>query len=160
MTVGFMLTVLAKTTKKLPAYLFSQWLNSPEFSLRRVMRADNLRDPFRLTHINSPEYRKLWPTAPDYLNTLEHAASGKALLDLMLPNVNEYQECFYRALMELRLGAELEPILKTLSSEWNRITEKSGREVQREEYLKYLARYGAVLPNGFAVATSKASLSK
>lgn len=146
MTVGFMLSILKESRKKLISYLFIQWLNSPEMSLRRVMRSDNLRDPFRLSHVDSKEYRSSWPTAGDYLNILKRAGSGAALLDLMIPNVEKYTECFYVILTKLRLGAPGQIALQELTRSWDKVTAQCGRERQREGYASYLTRFGAMLP--------------
>ena len=48
-----MLCVFERSKRKEAAYLFMQWLNSPEVSLERVMLPYSLRDPFRLSHISS-----------------------------------------------------------------------------------------------------------
>ena len=48
-----------------------------------------LRDPYRLSHYASEEYRGRWPNAGDYLDTLEAAADG-ALLDIIMPGSAEY----------------------------------------------------------------------
>ena len=71
---GFGLGVSADSQNKEAAYLFIQWMNSPETSLQRVMLPFALRDPFRVSHFKSPLYRSMWPAAPEYLDTLEAAA--------------------------------------------------------------------------------------
>lgn len=145
MTVGFVLSVLANSGKKEAAYLFIQWLSSPEISLQRVSRLDTLRDPYRYSHIQSPEFRSRWPAAGDYLDTLEKAANGYTFVDLMIPGAHAYQEAFYEVLTNMRLGTPVEPALQQLAISWERITENLGRARQRRAYADYLKRPGATI---------------
>ena len=75
LALGFLLCVFQRSRSKEAAYLFLQWLNSPEISLERVMLPYALRDPFRISHISSPKYRARWPAAKEYLDTLGAAAT-------------------------------------------------------------------------------------
>ena len=68
---GFLLAVSPDSKNKEAAYLYIQWLHSKQESLKNVMRPLGLRDPFRLSHYDSPEFRNLWPTAGDYLDILK-----------------------------------------------------------------------------------------
>ena len=54
---GFILGVSADSQNKEAAYLFIQWVTSPTISLQRVMLPYALRDPYRLSHYASEEYR-------------------------------------------------------------------------------------------------------
>ena len=62
---GFCLAVSADSPNKEAAYLFIQWMTSPTISLQRVMLPYALRDPYRLSHYASEEYRGRWPNAGD-----------------------------------------------------------------------------------------------
>ena len=77
-TPGFHLGVSADSPNKEAAYLFIQWMTSPTISLERVMLPYALRDPYRLSHYASEEYRGRWPNAGDYLDTLQAAAERRA----------------------------------------------------------------------------------
>ncbi|MHA3775377.1 extracellular solute-binding protein [Verrucomicrobiota bacterium sgz303538] len=147
MAVGFVLSVLAHSQKKEAAYLFIQWLTSPEISLQRVMRWDTFRDPYRYSHIHAPEFRALWPTAGEYLDTLEKAASGAALLELIIPGAHEYQEAFYETLTNIRLGTPVETAVTQMAQSWERITERYGRARQRKAYAEFLKLKGATIPH-------------
>jgi multiple sugar transport system substrate-binding protein len=144
--LGFMLSVMARSRHPEAAYLFIQWLNSPEISLQRVTLPYSFRDPYRLSHVRSPAYRQLWPTAPAYLETLRQGADV-ALLDLILPGAFEYEEAFFVALTDVRLGAMPEEALRRMAETWNVITERFGRGRQKRAYEAFLARPGA-LPKG------------
>jgi len=52
LAAGFALSVSASSKQKEAAYLFIQWLNSPEISLERVQLPYALRDPFRDGHFS------------------------------------------------------------------------------------------------------------
>jgi multiple sugar transport system substrate-binding protein len=147
MALGWLLTVLSDSRQKEAAYLFLQWLSSPEISLQRVMLPYALRDPYRQSHITSPAYRALWPAAPEYLDTLKSAAST-ALLDLTLPGAPEYEEAFYRAASDVRLGTEVGVAMDQMAAAWEAITDRYGRSRQRTAYQDFLRRPGAKLPLG------------
>ena len=72
---GFISGVSPDSKNKDAAYLYIQWMHSKDQSLKNVMRPVGLRDPFRLSHYDSPEYQALWPTAPDYLEVLKDGAA-------------------------------------------------------------------------------------
>lgn len=145
MAVGFVLSVLARSQRKEAAYLFIQWLSSPEISLRRVMRPDSLRDPYRFSHVQAWEFRQRWPTAGEYLDTLESAASDAGLLELMIPGIYEYQESFYEALTNIRLGTSIEAALRQMTDSWDQITDRRGRGSQRNAYADFLRQPGAMM---------------
>lgn len=144
MALGWLLSVLSRSRQKEAAYLFTQWINSPEVSLKRVMLPYTLRDPFRQSHVMSPEYQSLWPTAPAYLETLKTAA-GKAYLDLTIPGAPEYEEAFYKAVNDVRLGTEIGQATDQMAASWEAITERYGRSRQRTAYEDFLGRQGAKL---------------
>jgi multiple sugar transport system substrate-binding protein len=142
MALGWLLAVLADSRQKEATYLFLQWLNSPAISLQRVMLPYTLRDPFRKSHIASPAYRALWPTAPEYLDTLK-MASLKAFLDLTIPGAPDYEEAFYRAASDVRLGKDVGGAMGDMALAWEAITERYGRSRQRDAYAHFLRREGA-----------------
>ncbi|MDP2311293.1 MAG: extracellular solute-binding protein [Pseudomonadota bacterium] len=133
LAVGFVLSVLARSQHKEAAYLFIQWLTSPEVSLDRVMLPYGLRDPYRRSHIESPAYRALWPGAPDYLDTLEKAAE-RASLDLGLPGAVDYEAAFRVAVTEIGQGGGVEPAIQRMAARWDEITRAEGRGLQRRAF--------------------------
>jgi multiple sugar transport system substrate-binding protein len=144
LVLGFMLCVFEKSRKKELAYLFSQWLNSPEISLERVMLPYALRDPFRISHIKSPKYRSRWPAAPEYLDTLAAAATtGKALLDLVLPGHADYADAFFIAITDVRLGTAVPVAMKRMADRWDVVTDRYGRPSQKAAYAEYLKMPGS-----------------
>jgi multiple sugar transport system substrate-binding protein len=144
MALGYLLSVFSRSHQKESAYLFIQWLNSPEISLERVMLPYALRDPFRKSHITSPEYRALWKDAPEYLDTLA-AATEVALLDLIIPGHADYADAFFVAATEIRLGSDVASAMQRMAGRWDAVTDGHGRSAQRAAYLQYLGQPGATL---------------
>ncbi len=138
MAVGFLLTVQAQSLHKAAAYLFIQWLNSKETSLDRVMLPYALRDPFRFSHFESPEYRGLWPNASEYLDVLRSAATDRAWMDLSIPGANSYAEAFFEALARANRGVAIVDALNRLAADWDELTSRLGLEAQRAAYAEFL----------------------
>lgn len=137
LSVGFVLSVTAESHAREATYLFFQWLTSPRISLERVKLPTALRDPYRESHLTSKGYRSLWSTAPEYLDTLRQAAKV-ALIDLSIPGAALYQNAFFVALTDVRLGMTPDAAMTNLVAAWNRITDARGRDGQREAYRYFM----------------------
>jgi multiple sugar transport system substrate-binding protein len=142
LAAGFSLAVAANSDKKELAYLFAQWLNSQEISLERVMLPYALRDPFRTSHFQSEEYRNLWPSAPQYLDTLQEAANS-GLLDLSIIDTFAYEESLTRAIVSALAGGDPASLLADAAEEWDELTEDIGVEDQRAAYQNWASKPGA-----------------
>jgi multiple sugar transport system substrate-binding protein len=140
--VGFALSVSSTSKNKEAAYLFIQWLNSKQTSLERVQLPYTLRDPFRTSHYESPEYRGLWPDAGAYLDTVK-LSGEKGLLDLSLLQQDKYDEAMSKALSSLFAGTSPKEVADSLAATFDGITEKVGAERQREIYLSWASKPGA-----------------
>ncbi|MFO1070906.1 MAG: sugar ABC transporter substrate-binding protein [Geminicoccaceae bacterium] len=139
---GFIMGVSADSKHQEAAYLYAQWMNSKAQSLQNVMRPVGLRDPFRTSHYNSPEYQALWPTAPDYLKVLqEGAANGYA--DFSLIDTFKYQDAMSRAVISAIGGTDPKEALDALAAEWDQLTEQIGVDKQREVYTAWAAKPSA-----------------
>ena len=139
---GFNISVAAGSPNKELAYLFIQWLNSPEISLQRVMLPFALRDPFRISHFESTLYRNLWPESGDYLDRLLDAGQ-KASLDLFLPGAAEYHDAVDRACTSTWAGTDPQEALDNAAAEFNEITDRLGRDQQKQAYANYIQMAGA-----------------
>lgn len=142
MAGGFVLGVSADSPRQELAYLFSQWLNSPEISLQRVTLPYALRDPFRLSHFASEEYKQLWPEAEQYLETLQLAAEN-ASLDLIMPGGQEFLDSIDRAMTSVYAGADPQAALDTAAADFNGIVERLGLDRMKAAYANYLTMPGA-----------------
>ena len=140
--VGFALSVSSTSKNKEAAYLFIQWLNSKQTSLERVQLPYTLRDPFRTSHYESPEYRKLWPDAGAYLDTIK-LSGEKGLLDLSLLQQDKYDEAMSKAISSLWAGEDPQALLDKMAAQFDAITEKVGVDKQKEVYAAWAAKPGA-----------------
>jgi multiple sugar transport system substrate-binding protein len=139
---GFSLGVSADSPSKEAAYFFIQWMTSPSISLQRVMLPYALRDPYRLSHFASEDYRAQWPTAGAYLDTLQAAADG-ALVDIIMPGSAEYQTAIDQAVTSGMSGTPVEEALAVGNAAFNEITDRIGRESQIAAYENFKALPGS-----------------
>lgn len=142
LAAGFSLAVSSSSDNKELAYLFIQWLNSPEISLERVMLPYALRDPFRDNHFASDEYKALWPDAPAYLEALQ-AAAETGLLDLSLIQTDRYEEALRQATSRVWAGEDIQAVLDDTAAQWDAVTERIGVDAQREAYEAWAAKPNA-----------------
>ncbi|MBI1879305.1 MAG: sugar ABC transporter substrate-binding protein [Chloroflexi bacterium] len=139
---GFNLGVSTDSKNKEAAYLFIQWLNSPEISNQRVKLPFALRDPYRLSHYEDILYQNLWPAAPDYLKVLKEGADV-GVSDLGIPGAREYEEALDRAVTAAYAGTDPQEALDTAAGEWDAITDRIGADVQKaalDEWIKNLGK--------------------
>jgi multiple sugar transport system substrate-binding protein len=130
---GFALGISSQSRNKEAAYLFIQWMNSPEVSLERVQLPYALRDPFRENHFADDEYASRWPEAPEYLATLQEAAET-GLLDLSILQTASYVEVLGRAIQAAISGTDPKEALDRAAAEWDSLTEQIGVNAQRAAY--------------------------
>jgi multiple sugar transport system substrate-binding protein len=142
LAAGFSLAVSSNSRNKEAAYLFAQWLHSEEISLQRVMLPYALRDPFRISHYESEEYRNLWPYAGEYLDILREAAED-GLLDLSIRNTFAYEESLTRAITAAFAGMDPQAALDQAAQEWDALTEQVGVDAQRAAYEDWAAKPNA-----------------
>lgn len=140
LAAGFGLSLAKHSKNKEAAYLFMQWLSSKEISLNRVKIPYSLRDPYRMSHFDSASYRKLWPNANEYLDTLKEA-STKGLLDLSLLQINLYENSLLeglKAAFSKKLSPEM--ALGHVATQWNQITKSIGIDKQKTYYQEWKKR--------------------
>ena len=147
LAAGFALSVAAGSKKKVPAYLFIQWLNSEEISMERVQLPYALRDPFRNSHFQSAEYKARWPEAPQYLAALQ-AGAVSGLLDLSLIQTDKYEEAIRQGVSRLWAGEDPQTILNDVAAQWDAVTERIGVDKQRAAYEAWAKK-----PNAYPAAT-------
>ena len=142
LAAGFALSVASTSKNKELAYLFIQWLNSEETSMKRVQLPYALRDPFRDSHFTSKEYLSKWPDAKDYLAALQ-AGSKTGLLDLSLIQTDKYEEALRQGVSRLWAGDDPKKILDDVAKSWDETTQKIGVEKQKAVYKAWAAKGGA-----------------
>ncbi len=142
LAIGHALSVSSTSRNKEAAYLFIQWMNSEEISIKRVQLPYTLRDPFRVSHYTDAEYLNRWPDARDYLSTLK-LASETGLFDLSLIQTDKYEEALRQGFSRLWAGDDPKVILDDVAQQWDKITEQVGVKKQRGVYSSWAAKPGA-----------------
>jgi multiple sugar transport system substrate-binding protein len=137
MASGYVKALAADSQNAEAAYLFMQWVTSPPVSLVRVMLPYTLRDPYRMSHYNSPDYRALWPAAKDYLSTLCEA-SNNGVVDIVMPGSQDYALSVDQMCTSVWAGADPKGALEKCAAEWNATTDKIGTDSQRAAYAQFL----------------------
>ena len=146
---SFIKAVMATSEKQEAAYLFNQWATSPSISLQRVQLPYTLRDPYRLSHYRSPQYKRLWKGADQYLKALCEAANN-AVLDLMMTGGADYANAIDRAMTAMYAGKDVQQALDGAAKEWDGITKKLGTDKQRQSYQAFLKLPGSTGKNTIA----------
>jgi multiple sugar transport system substrate-binding protein len=139
---GIMLALSTNSQNKDAAYLYMQWLHSAQESLKNVMRPLGLRDAFRMSHYESPEFQNLWPGAQDYLAVLREGAQ-QGYADLSVLSTYRYWDSMGRAVVAAIGGKDPKEALDELAAEWDMITEEIGVDTQREAYLVWASKPSA-----------------
>jgi len=134
---GFSLGVNTQSRHKEAAYAFIQWWTSPEISLQVVMLPFALRDPWRISHFESPLYRNAWGNAGEYLDTLREAAINGAW-ELGIPGGLEYLRAIDQACTAAYAGKDVQEALDEAARKWEKITDRLGREAQKKAYDQWL----------------------
>lgn len=136
MASGYVKALAADSANPEAAYLFMQWVTSPPVSLVRVMLPYTLRDPYRMSHYNSADYRSLWPAAKDYLSTLANAANT-GVVDLIMPGWQDYALSLDQMCTSVWAGTDPHEALTKAAAEWDGITDKIGVDAQRAAYAQF-----------------------
>ena len=142
MASGYVKALAAGSANREAAYLFMQWVTSPPVSLVRVMLPYTLRDPYRLSHYNSPVYRSLWPASKDYLINLANA-SNEGVVDLIMPGWQDYALSIDRMCTAVWAGTDPKAALATAAAEWDQTTQKLGADSQRAAYEQFQKLVGS-----------------
>jgi multiple sugar transport system substrate-binding protein len=113
------------------AYLFAQFVTSPEIS-PRMLEQPGYADPYRYSDFESPLVQRIYD--PKFLPVqLENASI--AVPDLMLKGAGEYSLALDKNLVDSFVGAKSpEQAMKDTAGEWEKITDRLGREEQIEAW--------------------------
>ena len=143
---GFSKALAADSANPEAAYLFMQWVCSPEVSLARVMLPYALRDPYRISHFKSELYGQLFPSAKEYLINLNNSANV-ALLDPIMPGAQDYFLSLDRMATSVWAGEDPQKALETAAAEWDQTTDRLGVESQKAFYEEFKKLPGATAEN-------------
>ncbi len=142
MASGYVKALAADSANAEAAYLFMQWVTSPPVSLVRVMLPYTLRDPYRMSHYNSPDYRALWPASKDYLSALAEAANT-GVVDMIMPGWQDYALSLDQMCTSVWAGTDPHAALTKAAGEWDGITDRIGVETQRAAYQQFMKLPGS-----------------
>lgn len=140
---GRILGVAARSLQPDVAARVARYMTGPEVSARLITRADTINDPFRFSHFEHPERQVLFPDpalARDFYRTLQ-AALARPMADLTVPGGWEYTRILDEAIGRALRG-ELTPAqaLEEAARQWEAVTDRYGRETQRQAYLDWQER--------------------
>jgi len=116
------------------AYLFAQFITSPELSVRSIPQPGYL-DPYRIVDLKSTAVRKAYgaPTMAAIARNMPVQVP-----DLQLQGVAQYYEALDANLSAAWAGSQsAEQVVEKTATEWNKITDRIGREKQIKQW-RYL----------------------
>ena len=144
MTVpGYSIIVNAHTKQPPEAvYLVAQWLTSPEQLKRANLNLAGNTDVIRQSIFNDPEVREKIPGGGEYLDA-QMANMAQGYPELVLPGSEEYSQVVEIEVSRYMTGetATAQEAVDNMAEEWERVTDKHGREKQEELYNDYLDSY-------------------
>jgi multiple sugar transport system substrate-binding protein len=108
-----------------------EFISHPEQSLKIVMDPKTIMDPWRVSHLRSETFRQAFPGADEYLTAIEKSFPH-VVPDPVIPGANEYQRKLSFEITEA-LAKRKSPreALDTAAQEWEKITDRRGRDKQK-----------------------------
>src|SRR5262249_42160654 len=116
-----------------------EFISLPEQSLKIVMDAKTIMDPWRgshlrppqVSHLRSEKFRKLFPDADKYLDAIE-ASFPLLVPDPVVPAADEYQRKLSFEITEaLSKRKSAKDALDNAAREWDKVTERRGLDKQK-----------------------------
>lgn len=142
LSFGGWVGAITKTCKNQEAaYDFLKFMNSPEISMQDVMVGDSGYNVYRYSHIKNLQ---AWinagiseQDAKEYLAAVQaDLENPNVLIDLRIPGKPEYVDTVLDLNVNMAIVGEKDPqvALKTVYDEWEKITERLGRDSQKSMY--------------------------
>jgi len=123
------------------AYDFLKFMNSPEISMQDVMVGDSGYNVYRYSHIENVQ---AWvgaglteQDAKEYLDAVQaDMESPNVIIDLRIPGKPEYVDTVLDLYVNMAIVGLEDPevALQTVYDEWEKITERLGRDSQKSIY--------------------------
>jgi multiple sugar transport system substrate-binding protein len=108
-----------------------EFISLPEQSLKIVMDAKTIMDPWRVSHLRSEKFRKAFPDADKYLDAIE-ASFPLLVPDPVIPAADEYQRKLSFEITEaLAKRKSAKDALDSAAREWDKVTERRGLDKQK-----------------------------
>ncbi|NIQ39445.1 MAG: extracellular solute-binding protein [Proteobacteria bacterium] len=116
------------------AYLYSQWMYSPTISVKVLPVSGGYMDPYRYNHMTKElleQYTPYWEEAKEALIF----NINNSYPELQIRGCEEYQTRLDEAVIAAIQGLKKpEAALKEVEQQWDEITERYGREEQKEAW--------------------------
>ena len=144
MTPGRAMAVSKYSKKKEVTMKVLEFISLPDQSLKIVMDAKTIMDPWRVTHFRSEKFRKSFPGADEYLDAIEKTFPH-VVPDPVIPGADEYQRKLSFEITEaLARRKAPKDALETAFGEWEKITDRRGRDKQKAAWGEKLAEMKAL----------------
>ena len=143
-TPGRGMAVSKYSKKKEVTLKVLEFISTPDQSLKIVMDPKTIMDPWRVSHLRSPIFRKAFPDADKYLDAIE-ASFPFLVPDPVVPAADEYQRKLSFEITEaLAKRKSPKEALDTAAVEWDKVTERRGRDKQKAAWGEKLAEMKAL----------------
>ncbi len=143
-TPGRGMAVSRYSKKKEVTMKVLEFISLPDQSLKIVMDAKTIMDPWRVSHLRSPIFRKAFPDADKYLDAIE-ATFPFLVPDPVIPAADEYQRKLSFEITEaLAKRKSPKEALDSAAAEWEKVTDRRGRDKQKAQWGEKLAEMKAL----------------
>ena len=144
MTPGRAMAVSKYSKKKEVTMKVLEFISLPDQSLKIVMDPKTIMDPWRVSHFKAPAFRKLFPGADEYLDAIQKTFP-LVVPDPVIPGADEYQRKLSFEITEaLAKRKTPKDALETAFGEWEKITERRGRDKQKAAWGEKMAEMKAI----------------
>ena len=131
LTPGRAMAVSVYSQKKEATMKVLELISHPDQSLKIVMDPKTIMDPWRNSHFKAPAFRKAFPGADEYLDAILKTFPY-AVPDPIIPGANEYTRKLSFEITEALAGRKAaKAALDAAADEWNKITDRRGRDKQK-----------------------------
>jgi multiple sugar transport system substrate-binding protein len=139
---GYNLIVSAHSKQnKEAAYLYAQWLQSPENLIEADLNPKGNTDVVRSSIFDDPSLADTFPGADEYF-AAQKANMEQAVPDPIIPGYTEYTQALEIEISEFMTGKKsAQEALDAAAEKWNQITDDFGREEQKKIWTDFLAEY-------------------
>lgn len=146
---GNNLVISSRGAQRKLAFLLSMWLTDPDNSLRTVGVKGGFTDPFRWNHLDDPRIKELYTDSALAVFSNEWAIALPP--GTGLPGDGEYLSVLDRHLWEAASGKiTAADAMKRTAQEWEKITQRRGRDRQMSWLKIFYAGFGIAEPGPHA----------
>jgi multiple sugar transport system substrate-binding protein len=134
LTPGRAMAVSIYSQKKDATMKVLEFISHPEQSLKIVMDPKTIMDPWRVSHFRADAFKKAFPDADKYLKAIEDSFPH-VVPDPVIPAANEYQRKLSFEITEaLAKRKSPKEALESAAAEWEKITDRRGRDKQKAQW--------------------------